>query len=138
MDKEFKDFFLYCHKITNSNQTEMKKILRPLKTYLWKQQLKKLAMLTFIFATICCSIYYVDRLNWYFCALGRTVMIQILPIWNWTYLANAKCLIAKATGPTKSNEVLRSLDAKDCRACEHFGKIVFKSSAFHYLTNLFS
>ena len=121
MEKEFEDFFLYCHKITHSHQLEMKNILRPLKYHLWQQKLMKVLKLFFIFAAICCAIYYIDCLNWYFCAIGRITMIQSLPIWNWTYLANAKCLIPKAEISSKNSDILRTISDKDCRACEDYG-----------------
>lgn len=122
MEKEFEDFFQYINTFTNSDQVEMRNLLTPLKNHLWRQQLKKVVKFALIFATICCTIYYIDTLNWYFCGVCRTVMIQILPIWNWTYLANSKCLIAKAAETMKSNHILKAT-TKDCRACEHFGNI---------------
>ncbi|CRL02017.1 CLUMA_CG015232, isoform A, partial [Clunio marinus] len=67
-------------------------------------------------------IYYIDTLNWFFCALSRFIIIKVLPIWNWRYLGNARCLIAKAENPPqrfKSN----NFNAKNCRACEHFNVI---------------
>lgn len=122
MDKEFEDFFFHCQKITNSNKSEMEKLLKPLQQHLWKQQLKKFIKIVSIFAAICSAIYYVDVLNWYFCAVGRIIMIKLLPIWNWKHLENAKCLIPKAEVKAKPfADSFRPFNVKDCRACEHFG-----------------
>lgn len=49
-------------------------------------------------------------------------MIRLLPIWNWTHLANAKCLMSNPELSKKGSDVFRSLNEKDCRACEHFSK----------------
>lgn len=122
MNEEFEDFFLHCQKVTNSNQKEIEKILRPLRIHLWKQQLKKCLKIVLIFVAICCGIYYVDTLNWYFCAFGRLAMIKLLPVWDWRYLENARCLIAKSEVQKSNSGSFSSFNEKDCRACEHFGK----------------
>lgn len=127
MDQEFEEFFLLCQKVTNSNQSEVAKILKPLRIHLWKQLLWKSIKVLLIVTTICCAIYYVDTLNWYFCAIGRIVMIKILPLWNWTYLASAKCLISNPEmSQPKSQARSASFNEKDCRSCEHFGEIFFR------------
>lgn len=122
MEKEFEDFFLHCQKLTNYNQNEMKKILKPLRFHLCKLLLMKVFKIVLVVGSICCAIYYIDTLNWIFCAIGRIAMIKLLPLWNWTYLANEKCLISKTISLTNSNDEVRSLNEKDCRACEHFGE----------------
>lgn len=121
MEKEFEDLFTHFHRICNSKQIEMRKVLSPLRNYLWKQQLKKFAKIFFLILAICGAIAYIDCLNWYFCALGRIAMINLLPLWDWTYLANARCLIPKAKGQSKIYDGIKALDEKDCRACQHFG-----------------
>lgn len=122
MNEEFEEFFLHCQKVTNSNQKEIEKVLRPLKLYLWKQQLKKYLKIFLAFAAICCGIYYVDTLNWYFCGIGRLVMIKLLPVWDWRNFENAKCLIAKSETQKITGGSFGSINEKDCRVCEHFGK----------------
>lgn len=129
IDKEFEEFFLHCQIITNSDQKEIDKIIKPLKVFLRWQQVTKCLKVISVLATICCAIYYVDSLNWYFCAAGRLIMIKLLPIWNWTYLHNAKCLVAKTAG-TPSASPSRTFNEKDCRACEHFGKFFSDSKSF--------
>ena len=123
IDEEFEELFLHCQKLTNSNKKEMENLLKPLRNHLLKEQLKKYFLIAFIFGAICCGIYYVDTLNWYFCALGRLLMIKLLPFWDWTRLAEARCLIGKAEVRTRSSGGFSRLnDEKDCRACEHFGE----------------
>lgn len=124
IDKEFEELFLQCHKITNSNEREMKKILDPLKVHLWKQQLKKYLKIFSIFVAIWCAIYYVDTFNWYFCAVGRIVLINLLPLWDWKPLTTVLCLLPKVENAMKTSGFsLKPLNEKDCRACENFGKL---------------
>lgn len=124
MNQEFEDFFLHCHKVTNSNKAEIEKILKPLKVHLWRQQLKKYLKIVLFLTAICFATYHVDTLNWYFCAVGRIIMIKLLPLWNWKYLTKEKCLIPKAE-PIKVNRIepYINVGGKDCRACEKFGKL---------------
>lgn len=119
MDQEFEEFFFKIQQ--SSTNEEITKLLKPLRIILWKQQLKSFVIKAFIFITICFSIYYIDILNWYFCAFGRILMIKILPIWDWTTLENSKCLISKEiveSFPLTSS----SFNDKDCRTCQHFGE----------------
>lgn len=128
MDVEFEEFFQYIEKnLSSSSEKEIKNVLKPLKYLMWKQQLKKFLKISLLFISICCAIYYIDTLNWYFCAVTRILMIKLLPLWNWKYLGRSRCLIEKAQSQSSStaayvdsNDVL---NVKDCRACEHFGKV---------------
>jgi hypothetical protein len=126
MNEEFEEFFILCQKVTNSNQKEFEKLLHPLKVFLWKQQLKQYLKAILIFAAICFTLYYVDTLNWYFCAIGRLAMIKLLPVWNWTHLEKARCLIAKTEVQKLNTGGLSSINDKDCRACEHYGRVFKK------------
>jgi hypothetical protein len=121
INDEFENFFLHCQKVTNSNQREMEVILRPLKFYLMKQQFVRYLRVVLIFAAICCGVYYVDTLNWYFCAIGRVAMIKILPIWDWRSLESAKCLVSRGQVQKSSSGSYSGISEKDCRTCEHFG-----------------
>lgn len=121
LDQEFENFFYYLEKITNSNEKDIKSILKPLKYHLLKQQLFKYLKTALVFVSICYAIYYMDTLNWYFCAIGRIVLIKILPLWDWTYLGRSKCLIDKYSG-APSSYANGEFNTKDCRSCEYFGK----------------
>lgn len=124
IDQEFEDFFLHCEKITNSDQSEMRKILRPLRMYLLKQQLLKRLKFSLFIVSICCAIYYVDTLNWYFYAFGRILLIKLLPVWNWQHLSRSECLIPKKESAIKPPGISTgTLNEVDCRACQHFGKV---------------
>jgi len=122
LDHEFENFFQYLEKITNSSEKDIKKILKPLKYLFWKQQLAKYIKIALIAISICYAIFYIDTLNWYFCAIGRIVLIKILPLWDWTYLGKSKCLISKTI--PRSSTYANEFNTKDCRSCEYFGEII--------------
>lgn len=119
MDSEFEEFFLLCKDITSS-KAEMRKILQPLRAHLLKQQLKKFLKIFAILATICSAIYFVDTLNWYFCAFGRLLLIKMLPVWNWQRLRRSECIIQKAEISSKPKMYSHVLSEVECRVCEHF------------------
>lgn len=127
MEVEFEEFFKSLEKLS---EKEVENVLKPLRAYFWIEWLKKFSKLLILVASICFAVYYVDALNWYFCAIGRILLIKILPLWDWRYLANSKCLIAKSS----SEKVFRSesgFNEKDCRGCEHFGrKLIFDYKIF--------
>lgn len=92
--------------------------------YLLKQQLLKLLKIFLFIVSICCAVYYVDTLNWYFCAIGRILLIKMLPVWNWQHLSRSECLIPKKESASKpSGFSTETLNEVDCRACQHFGKM---------------
>ncbi|KAG5680538.1 hypothetical protein PVAND_010040 [Polypedilum vanderplanki] len=128
MDKEFEEFFQYLEeKIStesNEGKMEMKKILKPLKYLLWKQQLKSYAKIILILLSICFAIIYIDSLNWLFCGVGRIFLIKFLPLWNWRYLGKSKCLIEKPQVQLHgNNNEVDELGSRDCRVCENFDQI---------------
>lgn len=116
LDREFEEFFVYCQKVTTSEQ-ELQSILKPLKVLLRIQQFKKICKVLLVVGAICSSIYYIDTLYWYFCAIGRIAMIKMLPIYDWTWISEAKCLVARVQPATESSA---DVTTSDCRACENF------------------
>lgn len=139
LDQEFEDFFQYLDKISNFSEKNIKNILKPLKYLYWKQQLAKYVKIALIVISICYAIYYIDTLNWYFCAICRIMLIKILPLWDWTYLGKSKCLISKTTQQRSSSYANDEFNMRDCRSCEYFGEIKKSYKAFFksYLKSLF-
>lgn len=123
MEVEFEEFFQSLGNLKNLSEREIEDVLQPLKFHFWIEWLKKFAKVLVLVASICFAIYYVDTLNWYFCAIGRILLIKILPLWDWRYLANSKCLIAKSSSEKVFKES-ENFNVKDCRGCEHFGEFI--------------
>lgn len=125
MDREFDLFFRELKSIQKTCESDVgsENLLKPLKILILKQQLKSILLKTLIITTICFTIYYVDSFNWYFCSVGRILMIKILPFWDWTKLETSKCLIMKPQIDTNtSNKIASDFTWKDCRACQNFGE----------------
>lgn len=122
MEVEFEEFFKNLENLKNLSENEIKIILKPLKTFFWIEWLKKLFKIILLVISICFAIYYVDTLNWYFCAIGRILLIKILPLWDWRYLGNSKCLIAKSSSERVFKKSEYGFNEKDCRGCQNFGE----------------
>lgn len=130
INKEFDEFFELCKTVTKDRK-QLDEVLHPLKLALWRIQMIKYAKLIATLTICFCAIYYCDTLNWYFCAIGRILMIKLLPLWNWRYLATAKCLIPRAQiSETTPSGPSNFLSIKDCHACEFFGKLKFQKEIF--------
>lgn len=121
MNEEFEDFFIHCQKLTSLNGKTSELVL-PLKVIFLEQKLKKYLKTILVFSAICSAFYYVDTMNWFFCAVGRLVMIKLLPIWDWRHLEKASCLVAKSETEKLSSGGFTSINERDCLACEHFGE----------------
>lgn len=141
MNCEFEEFFSYCKK-KEFSENEMKILVKPLKFYLWKMKTLKYMKIILILTTICSSVLFFETLNWYFCAIGRILMIkvriltkflnkfisfkdfQMIPLWDWKNLYNAKCLISNFAEDVKHKTNSQKLNNYNCKLCEDFGKSV--------------
>ncbi|KAH8401740.1 hypothetical protein KR009_007584 [Drosophila setifemur] len=94
MEEELKTFFENCRKQKFSTE-EMKAICQPL---VWRLRLAR-AKRWFIIALPLIILYllwfFCDTFNWWLSAVGRLMLLQILPLWDWTPYYNAKCLIPR-------------------------------------------
>ena len=122
MEAEFEEFFRFIEKSSINKDEEIENVLKPLKFHFWMLRLKKFFKIFLVVATICLSIYYIDIVNWYFCAIGRILLIKILPLWNWKHLGNSKCLIEKEMLQSKQLLKENNFNIKKCWFCEHFGE----------------
>lgn len=124
MEAEFAEFFQFLENFSNTKKEDIENVLKPLKLHFWMMRFKKFLKVFLLVASICLAIYFIDILNWYFCAIGRILMIKILPLWNWKHLGNissSKCLIEKKLLPSKQFKENNNFNIKDCLTCEHYG-----------------
>ncbi|KAH8321470.1 hypothetical protein KR074_005917 [Drosophila pseudoananassae] len=94
MEEELRLFFEECRNQEFSGQ-EMWAICKPL---IWRIRMAKARRWIFIGLPILVSYIlwlYCDTFAWYGSALGRIMLIQVLPLWDWTPYYNSKCLIAR-------------------------------------------
>ncbi|KAJ3650647.1 hypothetical protein Zmor_016733 [Zophobas morio] len=95
---EINDFYKSL-KDNNFTDAEIRKIFAPLAPP--SSTTKHLALLLAPIAllTLLYLLTYIDPISWHFSALGRILLIKLLPLWDWTALKNAKCLIDKPSPP---------------------------------------
>lgn len=124
MEVEFYEFFNFIEKSSITKDEDIENVLKPLKFHFWMLRLKNYLKIFLLVATICLAIYYFDVVNWYFCAIGRILLIKILPLWNWKYLGNSKCLIEKEILQSKQYKE-NNFSIKNCWFCEYSGERKF-------------
>lgn len=123
IETEFNEIFKYF-KEQKYHQNDIQRILTPLRKKIMLSWMRKYLGFVAIFSTICLFIYYIDFLNWHFSAVGRLLMMKVLPFWNWKKLYNARCLISKDL-PSNLGKISRksSLRLEDCIPCENLGEL---------------
>ncbi|XP_049537514.1 uncharacterized protein LOC125952217 [Anopheles darlingi] len=89
-----------------------------------RERVWKVCKVVLLSALMALSCYYIPGVNWHVTAIGRLVMIELLPFWDWTPLYRSKCLIersSKGAGVEKSGQF--QLIPEDCAVCENLGLI---------------
>ncbi|XP_055918326.1 uncharacterized protein LOC129950409 [Eupeodes corollae] len=94
IEKDFENFLKFC-KQKNLTTKDLQQIYQPLlSTWRWRFW-KRIGIVLFVASVIwwlCCNV---EVLNWSLSAVGRLILIELLPFWNWTPLYKAKCLVDK-------------------------------------------
>uniref|UniRef100_A0A182MRB3 Uncharacterized protein n=1 Tax=Anopheles culicifacies TaxID=139723 RepID=A0A182MRB3_9DIPT len=93
----------------------------PVRKRIWRRWcLRKLSAVVCLMA-ICLVVCYVPSVNWHVTAIGRLLMIEMLPYWDWTPLYRGKCLIAKARETTAGKQFEPTVSfPDDCVVCRNF------------------
>lgn len=119
LNKDFEHFFSALKK------DEIATVCQPLFAYQRKVTWKKWSKFVLCFVIIYFLILWSENVNWFFTALGRILLIQILPMWNWSKMYNAKCLIDR---PIVNDNYVKPIsnnypgDIDNCLLCESIGK----------------
>ncbi|XP_049766994.1 uncharacterized protein LOC126100432 [Schistocerca cancellata] len=114
LDAELMSFYQYC-KQAGFTPAEMDIICAPLVASLRKHFLKKVAKVVSSIVIVAAVLYgflQIDVVNNHASALGRLLLIKLLPVWDWTYLFYESCLV---TNPFYGDY---SLTEEDCISCE--------------------
>ena len=121
INREFRKFFDNCKK-QKLSPNEMRIICKCLDKNNWWQQFK--IELNFIILMV--AIYYFynncEKFAWSITALGRILLIQLLPYWDWTPLYNKRCLIENSKTYESYGGNLAYVDEVNCLACENLGE----------------
>lgn len=119
LNKDFEHFF------SSLKKDEIATVCQPLFDYQRKVTWKKWSKFVLGFVIIYFLNLWSENVNWFFTALGRILLIQILPMWNWSKLYNAKCLIDR---PIVNDNYIKPItnnypgDIDNCLLCESIGK----------------
>ncbi|XP_064547974.1 uncharacterized protein LOC135435034 [Drosophila montana] len=131
VERELAQFVEQCRK-QRFSETEMRSICQPLAWHVrlgqlrwWTQWLLLPGLLVYLLWSYC------DTCAWTASALGRLLLIQLLPYWNWTPYYNAKCLIERGTMEQQVKpKILGRHDTlwENCALCEQLERIPIASN----------
>nr|XP_017008408.2 uncharacterized protein LOC108065062 [Drosophila takahashii] len=94
MEEELKVFFEECRRQEFSAK-DMLAICRPLIWRIRMARIRKWCLVLLPLVVIYLLWSFSDTFSWSLSAIGRLLLIQILPLWDWTPYYNAKCLISR-------------------------------------------
>lgn len=119
-ESDLKSFYEFCKENQLSDE-EIQKICEPLTKTIKSIKIPKYFQIFSILAVGLFIFYllsYIDVIAWHYSAIGRIVLIKLLPIYDWRYLKNENCLIkfAKIT-PQNTTE---------CTYCESIQNVRFE------------
>lgn len=125
VERELTQFVEQCRK-QRFSEAEMRSICQPLAWHVrlgqlrwWTQWLLLPGLLVYLLWSYC------DTCAWTASALGRLLLIQLLPYWNWTPYYNAKCLIERGAAEQRVKpKILGRHETlwENCALCEQLGK----------------
>ncbi|XP_037942078.1 uncharacterized protein LOC119683668 [Teleopsis dalmanni] len=137
IERDFENFFSYCTK-QGFSTTQMLDICQPLFQQQRKVKTKRFLFLTTLVLIVYCFYNWCDSCAWFLSAIGRLLLIQLLPYWNWAPLYNGKCLIERPFQETTTNSLPRlgrhETDVDNCALCEMLDSIPTTSNTtFSYM-----
>ncbi|XP_017054437.1 uncharacterized protein LOC108096970 [Drosophila ficusphila] len=94
MEEELKVFFEDCGRQEFSSK-EMLDICQPLIWRIRMARIRKWCLILLPLVLVYLLWLLSDTFVWWLSAIGRLLLIQILPLWDWTPYYNAKCLILR-------------------------------------------
>ncbi|XP_013104730.2 uncharacterized protein LOC106085178 [Stomoxys calcitrans] len=140
LNNDFEEFFGSLRKEKLSSR-EIDTICKPLHDYFQRETLKKWSLLALTLVSLFIVLLWCDSCTWFLSALGRELLIQILPFWNWSKLYNTKCLIERASVDLIDNRpstLKASTDNGNCLLCEHIDYVPTVSNiTFSFLENTY-
>lgn len=128
LEQELEQFFAECRR-QQFTEAEMRIICKPL---IWRAHLQW-ALRGLLWSLLPGVLLYLlwnycDTCAWTVSAVGRLLLIQLLPYWDWTPLYSNRCLIDRTTpAGGEQRGQLRSLGRhetqwENCALCETLGK----------------
>lgn len=117
LQARFSQFFTSC---SAKNLAKFKVELKLIPVYIrfLKEELGFALKVLFlsVFAVLC--IYFIPFINWSFSAVGRLILIELLPYWRWSDLYNQKCLWEPKEVTLR--DTVSPIQSLDCSVCENY------------------
>lgn len=86
----------------------------------WLQLVLRATLILIIIGTIACLAAQLDFVGTHFSAIGRLLLIKILPIWNWQPLYYENCMI---NNPFYNDYTITEEDCVTCEALETIDRL---------------
>ncbi|EDW02318.1 uncharacterized protein LOC6560082 [Drosophila grimshawi] len=125
VERELEQFLEQCRR-QQFNEQEMRNICQPLVWHVRLKQLRRWAQWLLLPALLAYLLWsYCDTCAWTASAVGRLLLIQLLPYWNWTPYYNAQCLIERGAEEQPSKPSLGRHETlwENCVLCESLESI---------------
>ncbi|XP_036330434.1 uncharacterized protein LOC118742458 [Rhagoletis pomonella] len=145
LEQEFADFFVEC-KQQGFTSKEMRAICPPLLHRRNNRCYVLLGVLLAMMAAFYLLYNWSEEFSWFVSAIGRLVLLQLLPYWNWTPLYSSRCLIERAVdknGAQSATSTMKALgryetEAENCVLCEMLERIPATSNTtFSFLESVY-
>lgn len=118
IDSEVRSFYEYC-KEAGMTDEEMDIICRPLTNVVRKASAKRwtrVGLFIIMVLAIGYTVSTTDTFQWHASALGRILLVKILPLWDWTPLYYNKCLIERSQPPALESNLMSPVNCISCEA----------------------
>ncbi|XP_023179393.2 uncharacterized protein LOC111605208 [Drosophila hydei] len=137
IESDLTQFVAHCRK-QEFSESEMRSICQPILWHWRLLQLRKWMQWLLLPGVLIYLLWsYCDTCAWTLSALGRLLLIELLPYWNWTPYYNAKCLIERAAEQSTDwqPKALGKHETlwENCELCEQLGSIPVVSNASYSL-----
>lgn len=127
LDKDFQSILESVEQL-NLPKVDVYSVFAPLRWHLFRRKWIKRLKWCLLLVVLSLAIYYVPILNWNASAVGRLVMVQVLPFWDWRPLHNEKCLVKSFfSSKVESRSESRFENSpffEECAVCENIGMFV--------------
>lgn len=132
LDQDLLSFCQYCEQ-AGFTPEEMQTICTPLGSTFRRNNIKRALKIITILGILAIGLYaasHVNAVNMHMSAMGRILLIQLLPIWDWTRIFYENCLV---NNPMYQGFALTEDDCLSCEAIERVERI--SDANFHSLVD---
>ncbi|KAG8325660.1 uncharacterized protein LOC124369317 [Homalodisca vitripennis] len=122
IDSELMSFYQYCQS-AGFTEAEMAVICAPLLQTVRRSALRRMLSTVLCLAVLCAALYWLSTLatvRLHFSAIGRILLIKMLPLWDWRPLFYDSCLM---NNPFYEGFRLSEEDCVSCEVLDHVDRL---------------